>query len=204
MVMKKLAIIITGILIYILPIQAQDEEFKTIFQRDPDKPVFISGFGGPMMSFTSIDDHFAHLMGGGGGVIINNFFFGGYGLGLTTSIPYKNEPEHSLDFGHGGLMCGVILGSNRPVHLSISSLFGWGSISETDPNIVGLDNIASYPVFVVTPVVEVELNFSRFFKVGAGTSMSFVNGAGIEQTTYSVRDFAKPSAFLSFKFGWFN
>ena len=201
--MKKLAIVITGILVHILPIQAQDQEFKTIFQRDPDKPVFISGFGGPMMVFTSIDGHFAHLMGGGGGVIINNFFFGGYGLGLTTSIPAKDATDYNLEYGHGGLMCGVILGSNRPVHLSVSSLFGWGNISGSDPQNLAFD-LVSYPVFVVTPVVEVELNFSRFFKLGAGTSMSFVNGEGIEQTPYTVRDFAKPSVFLSFKFGWFN
>lgn len=201
--MKKFTILITGFFIMFASF-AQNNEFKTIFQQDTDKPPFISGFGGPMMVFTSIDGHFAHLMGGGGGVIINNFFFGGYGLGLTTPIPYKSEPDYNLEFGHGGLMGGIILGSNRPVHLSFSSLFGWGSISESDPTIAGLDEITSYPVFVVTPLIELEFNFSRFLKVGAGSSMSFVNGLGVEQTTYSVRDFAKPSVFLSFKFGWFN
>jgi len=201
--MKKFAFLITGILIMSLA-HAQDNEFKTIFQRNDDKPLIVSGFGGPMMAFTSIGDNFAHLMGGGGGVMLNNFFIGGYGLGLTTPIPYKNESEHNLEFGHGGFWFGFILGSNRPVHLSISSLAGWGNISESDPNIVGLDQLPSYPVFVVTPIVEVELNFSRFFKMGAGTSISFVNGPGIEQTIYSFRDFAKPSVFLSFKFGWFN
>ncbi len=164
----------------------------------------ISGFGGPIMIFSSVGDNFAHMMGGGGGIMLNNFFFGGYGLGLTTSIPYKTQSEHDLEFGHGGFWFGYILGSSRPVHLSVSALAGWGDIIEKDPDIIGLDNISSQPVFVITPVAELELNFSHFFKVGAGTSISFVNGPGIDRTTYSFRDFARPSVFLSFKFGWFH
>ncbi len=192
---------LTGLLIVSLA-YTQDEEFKTIFQRG-NRPLMVSGFGGPMMQFTSVGNNFAHMMGGGGGVMINSFFFGGYGLGLTTPVPYKSEPAHDLEFGHGGFWFGFILGSNRPVHLSLSALAGWGNITERDPDIIGLDEITSQPVFVVTPIAEVELNFSRFFKVGAGTSVSFVNGPGVDRTTYSFRDFARPSMFLSFKFGWF-
>ena len=201
--MKKLAFFITG-LVMVSMVNAQDNEFKTIFQNRNNTPVRVSGFGGPMMVFTSIGDNFAHLMGGGGGVMINNFFFGGYGLGLTTPVPYKNESEYDLEFGHGGFWAGFILAPNRPVHLSLSALAGWGSIKEKDPNIIALENVSEHPVFVVTPVAEVEFNFSRFFKVGAGTSISFVKGPGIERTDYSFSDFARPSVFLSFKFGWFH
>jgi len=30
-----------------------------------------------------------------------------------------------------------------------------------------------------------------------------VHGPGIDRTDYSLKDFTKPSVFLSFKFGWF-
>jgi hypothetical protein len=185
----------------------QDNEFKTIFQRE-NREVFVSGFGGPMMAFTSIGQDFAHMMGGGGGVIINNFFFGGYGMGLTTSIPFKGSVSTEntyLNYGHGGLWVGYILGSNRPVHLSLSGQFGWGAISESTDNYdPGYDSDSGIPLFVITPVAEIELNFSHFFKVGVGTSVSYVRGRGITETIYTVTDFARPSVYLSFKFGWFE
>lgn len=34
----------------------------------------ISGFGGPTMSYSTVNGEFAFMMGGGGGIIINNFF----------------------------------------------------------------------------------------------------------------------------------
>ena len=189
------------------PPDRRDDEFKTIFQRD-NREIFVSGFGGPMMAFTSIGQNFAHMMGGGGGVIINNFFLGGYGMGLTTSIPYKGSvtgEDIYLDYGHGGLWAGYIIGSQRPVHLSLSSQFGWGALSESSDNFYpGDDTESGIPLFVITPVAEIELNFSHFFKVGVGTSISFVRGRAISETLYTINDFAKPSVYLSFKFGWFE
>ena len=150
-------------------------------------------------------------MGGGGGIMINNFFFGGYGLGMTTPITYKGyenvqsgEKSYNLEFGHGGFWTGYIVGSNKPLHLSVSALAGWGDISRVEKqdyyNPASEENNA---VFVVTPIAELEMNFSKFFKLGIGSSVSFVMGPGIDNTAYATRDFAKPSVFLSFKFGWF-
>jgi len=155
------------------------------------------------MSFSAVDKEFIHLLGGGGGILINNIFFGGYGMGLTTPVPYADNNQNDLKFGHGGFWMGYILAPGRPVHLSISSMAGWGSISERDPDHSG-QLISGNPVFVVTPILELELHFSRFFKLGAGTSVSLVTGPGIARTHYNFSNFAKPAFFLSFKFGWFN
>lgn len=186
---------------------AQEDDFRTIFNRDDkDKKDWrISGFGGPIMQFTSVQGNFAHMMGGGGAVTINDFYFGGYGLGMTTQVPYKNqEDEFHLDFGHGGLWFGYVLKPNSPVHLDFSTLMGWGAVSRTlNTEDFDIEPASSDPVFVITPVMEVELNFSRFFRLGAGASFSYVSGAGISRTAYTWKDFGNPAFFLSFRFGYF-
>ncbi|MBN1949607.1 MAG: hypothetical protein JW801_00285 [Bacteroidales bacterium] len=187
-----------------------DREFETVFHREKGD-LFISGFGGPQMAFSAIGDNFAHYMGGGGGVIVNNFFFGGYGVGLTTPVVYKNSAStsdipgirYNIEFGHGGLWTGFILARKRPVHLSVSTQFGWGEISQVEYS-YDYDPISSESVFVLTPIIELEMNLSHFFKVGIGGSTSLVSGNGIIQTPYEVSDFLKPSVYLTFKFGWFN
>ena len=184
---------------------AQDEEFKTIFKKDENKKVRISGFGGPMMIFTAIGDDFAHMMGGGGGIIIGNSFFGGYGFGKTNKITYKHNDQYNMNFGHGGFWVGHVFAPNKPIHLSLSVQTGWGNITQG----ISLDDgdfedISSKSVFVLTPIAEIELNFSRFFILGVGSSVSYVSGSGIKDTAYTVNDFFKPSVYVSFKFGWFQ
>ena len=184
---------------------AQDDEFKTIFKKNEDKKLRISGFGGPMMVFTSIGNDFVHMMGGGGGVIIGNSFFGGYGFGKTNEIPYKHNDQYNLYFGHGGFWFGHMFTPNNPVHLSLSVQTGWGNISQGVGLVDGdFEIISSKSVFVLTPIAELELNFSRFFILGLGTSVSYVTGPGITDTAYTSKDFFKPSVYLSFKFGWFH
>ncbi len=79
--MRKIAIIF--VLVFLLwGLNAQDSEVQTLFGSGTR----ISGFGGPIMSFTSINGEFAHMMGGGGCVLLGDFFIGGYGEGLTNSI----------------------------------------------------------------------------------------------------------------------
>ena len=162
------------------------------------------------MTFGAIGNDFAHMMGGGGGIQVNNLFFGGYGVGLTTPMDYKKAEDEirtystSLEFGHGGLWAGIIIARKKPIHLSLSSQFGWGKIEQRLDSEYGLEPVTSEEVFVITPIAELEMNFSHFFKVGIGTSTSLVRGRGITYTPYERKDFLKPSVYLSFKFGWFN
>ena len=78
--MKKYLVLIVLISSFLWA-SAQNDDFKTIFGN---KELRISGFGGPIMSFTSLDGKFAHMMGGGGGIMIGDFFIGGYGMGKTN------------------------------------------------------------------------------------------------------------------------
>jgi hypothetical protein len=125
-------------------------------------------------------------------------------MGKTNKTTYKYDEENNVGFGYGGLWFGYIFGAHKPVHLSVSAQMGWGSISK-DPDIPDADveSISSESVFVLTPVVELEMNFSKFVRIGIGGSVNYVSGPGITETSYTTTDFLKPAITLSFKFGWF-
>lgn len=196
--MKKLFILILAIGMFI-PAQSQDEdEFQTI-GRGKNR---ISGFGGPLMSFTQIGNDFTHMMGGGGGVIINNVFLGGYGMGKTNELPYRYDPEYVMDFGHGGFWLGYTMFYNKAIHPVIHTTIGWGGISKRPEDWNGdYDyNEDTDVVFVICPTFELEMNFSRYFKLGGGVTYNFVYNT---DGPYTFKDFNHPGVFLSFKFGSF-
>jgi hypothetical protein len=199
--MKKNLLIIASILI-VLTSYSQDD-FQTIFGGD----VTISGYGGPMMSFTSLNGDFAHMMGGGGGVLISkSFFFGGFGLGNSTYHTFDYTNPHTniqsfdmdLDISYGGLSFGYIIAPNKPIHPAVYLQTGWGDVvlSENGTN-RNSDNI-----FVLNPSVQMEINMTRFFRIGVGVNYQYVNGVNLNGL--SNEDFSYPGGFLSFKFGWFN
>jgi len=173
----------------------QENEIQTLFSGNTR----ISGFGGPSMSFTTLKGQFAHMMGGGGAVLLGDFFIGAYGEGLTNGIPAGGE---RLNFGHGGFWTGYSFMGQRPIHPCFSAQIGWGSAYE------GSYDIASYTpdaVFVFNPAVELEMNFTRFFRLGLGVHYRLVTGVNPEMhsSPLSNSDLSGPGALLCFKFGWF-
>jgi hypothetical protein len=201
--MNRFPIIAVFLVVPILS-HAQEEEFQTIFHKNNGEKMVISAFGGPFMQFTTIDKDFVLMIGGGGGIMLGNIFFGGYGVGKSNEIPFKSDNTNSLGFGHGGLWMGYTLFPKKSIHLSLSTQAGWGSISKKLklPN-GDYKNIDSNPITVITPIVEVEFNLSRYFKIGTGASWSYVSGLS-NASPYTNKDFSTPSFILSFKFGWFD
>jgi hypothetical protein len=186
-------IIISALMILVLgQLRAQDSDIQTIFSGSTR----VSGFGGLMMSFTTVNGHFAHMMGGGGAVLLGDFFIGGYGEGLTNSIDLEGSP-YKLEFGHGGFWTGYSFLANKPLHPTVSAQIGWGSVAERqDFTTVGTpDN-----VFVFNPAVEMEMNFTRFFRLGVGLHYRIVTGAS---RILSNAELSGPGASLVFQFGWF-
>lgn len=191
--MKK---IITAILIMlsVAGLKAQDSDIQTLFSGSTR----ISGFGGPIMSFTTLNGEFAHMMGGGGGVLLGDFFLGGYGEGLTNGIPVNGN---RLNFGHGGFWTGYSFMAARPLHPTVSAQIGWGSVSEHDPDYSYWGTPDN--VFVFNPALELEMNFTKFFRLGVGVHYRIVTGANPEISSLSNSDLSGPGALLTFKFGWF-
>ncbi len=176
-------------------IRAQEDELQTLFSGNTR----ISGFGGPLMSFTTMNGEFAHMMGGGGGVLLGDFFFGGYGEGLTTSVP---SGIYQLDFGHGGFWTGYSFMAKKAFHPTLSAQIGWGSVSERDYN---YPNLSTDNLFVFNPALELEMNFSRFFRLGVGVHYRMVTGVDSDMHTGDLEnsDLSGPGVLLTFKFGWF-
>ena len=188
--MKKIVFLVIAFLVF-AGLKGQDSEIQTLFGGDTR----ISGMGGPFMSFTSINGEFAHMMGGGGAVLLGDFFFGGYGEGLTNSI---ETGGNKMQFGHGGFWTGYSFMGKRPLHPTVSAQIGWGSIQQVDYDNYPLTNDN---IFVVNPAVELELNFTKFFRLGVGAHYRIVTG--VNTSTLTDRDLSGPGAFLTFKFGWF-
>ena len=197
--MKKIALIL-AVLVVSFTLFSQEREYQTILDN---QDLRISGMGGPFMQFTAVAGEFGHMMGGGGAVLLNNFYFGGYGLGLTNAIPdYVNDnPSDRLSLGHGGFWLGYSLFGEKPIHFSFSSLIGWGEFG-----IMQYDGY--YPfirdkIFVVAPTAELEVNLTRYLRIGAGVSYNLYTMMDEHMHGYRSSDISAPAGFLSFKFGWF-
>ena len=182
----------------------RDDEFRTIFDGENLK---IGAFGGPMMTFSTINGEFSHMMGGGGGIIIGGFYFGGYGMGLTNNINYPkvdpNDPDEHIEFGHGGFMTGFAIKGNSAIHPVINTLIGWGNVSIENDNLSlsGVFNTKEDGVFVFEPSLQMEMNFTKFFRVAVGCGYRLVSSLDLENLTND--DFSGISASLTLKFGWF-
>lgn len=194
--MKKIITVACIVLVF-GGIKAQNDEIQTLFTGNTR----ISGFGGPLMGFSAVNGEFAHMMGGGGGVLLGDFFFGGYGSGLTNGIP-AGPSGLRIDFGHGGFWTGYSFMAARPLHPTISAQIGWGNVGERDHNYT---DWTSDNVFVFNPAVELEMNFTKFFRLGVGVHYRLVAGIdpGMHTSALSDSDFSGPGALLTFKFGWF-
>jgi len=195
--MKKITLLFAALLLFSAgSIFAQDDEIRTIFSET--EIVRISGFGGPEMSFSMMNGDFAHFMGGGGGVLFNNFFIGGYGTGLTNGIMYNSDDPQIVEYGHGGLWFGYEFNYRNAIHPVVSLKTGWGGVESK----TGYTHYYDNSVFVVTPMIGVEANITKFFKVRLGAECQVATGVG-NLDGITEKDLLAPGANLSFLFGWF-
>jgi len=189
--------------------------------------VVVSGFGGPTVGFSAIEDNLAVFTGGGGAVLLNQkVFFGGYGEGLSTiherdpftivnASGFKEEyTDLRTEFGHGGFWLGYIHQSHKAIHLAASTKVGWGGASLIDKSDWKKHDgdLVTDNVFVLTPQLEVELNMLRWFKINIGAGYRLVSGFGKtyenidgERVKYfDEADFSQPELTVSFLFGGFG
>ncbi len=171
-----------------------------------DGDIESGGFGGPALKITRINGEGAVLVGGRGGWIINHSFVlggGGYGLAnaISAKVPDLQNGFRHVDLGYGGLEVEYIAASDRLVHLSFGLLVGGGGVRYKDENTME-DHRSMDGFFVAEPSLTIDLNITRFFRLGAGASYRYVNGISSSGVT-SDADLSGPSAMLILKFGKF-
>ena len=234
MIMKNILSILFIGLLSLSVVKAQDdseEEFKTLFSSNGESSV--SGFGGIVLDFSSVNGDFGYSMGAEGAALFNkSVFIGLYGQALVNFPSYQLNSysivldenvvkNKSLVFYHGGFYTGFVFKPNNPIHFGISSKFGWGGVSLLDD----FDNYYNNPnykypdidlVFVLTPELEVEMNITNWFKFNMGIGYRFVSGLDetytvksdngiITEVPYFESDEMNSLTFsMGFLFGWYK
>ncbi|HKJ30885.1 MAG TPA: hypothetical protein VKA34_03615 [Balneolales bacterium] len=199
--MKKIYLVI-WILMTALPVYAQQEE--TLFSGGIDH----GGFGGPVVSLSSVGGETALFAGGRGGWILKlsqerSFIIGGGGYGLVTDIKadnfVRNGQQLYLSIGYGGIEFEYVYKSNKLIHFSGQALIGGGGVSYRFKD--QEDTFDTDSFFVFEPGVNVILNITHFFRMGGGIGYRFISGSELPGATDS--DLSSWAAVLTFKFGKF-
>lgn len=207
---KQIRLILVLLTVSIVQIQAQEDDLKEHQFLFDSENIQISGFGGPLIGFSTLDNDFAVFTGGGGAMLINQkYFVGGYGEGLTTQHQINKSQVSCLDkntiaFGYGGLWLGYIYKPHRLVHVNINTVAGWGGISlyDNEFDVANMEHCDKDIVFVVMPKIEMEVNLTSWMKFTAGAGYRFTSG--ISSPLYSQKMFNQPNIRLGVMFGNFS
>lgn len=208
--MKKIYVVF-AVLFCVLVAKAQDEDY----QNDEFKTVFggkeIGGYGGMGIGYTIIDSKPALVFDARGGIILgHSFCLGVGGAGFINSYEYDPalNKDVSLVGGYGGLYGELILFPNSRVHLSLPVLAGIGGaaytswVQDQNDDYPQSSNVEETSVFlVVEPAVELEFNFTKFFRLA--TFLSYRYASDLDLTSVGTAPLNEFSAGLRFKFGKF-
>ncbi len=199
--MKKITLFALLCLVSFVVISQEKEtdDFKTIFG---DTHIKVSGELAFNMAFSSFDGDYALQTGGSMGILLNRqLIIGGYGQGVNIDRVYENYDGYNdfndVGMSHGGFWMGYIVFPDMAIHPVVSVQTGWGRAKIENEYTTFTDNI-----FVVNPMLEIELNITRFFKIGIGGHYTFVSGINTFERL-SNEEFGGPGGTFSFRFGWF-
>lgn len=167
-------------------------------------PVTHGGFGGLPLMLGQVKGETAVLMGGWGYWLINHtLMIGGGGFGLINDLPVSQTAageDRYLNFGYGGMTLGLVLESDRLVHLTVHSLVGAGNVGYRYHRLPEEDEgSVSDLIFVIQPTLGVELNVHKYFRIEAGGSYRYVIDTDLDDMTDD--DLCGFSAMLTLKFG---
>ncbi len=170
----------------------------------------FGGFGGPVVKLTRVAGEDVVMSGGRGGVIINRqLVIGGGGYSLTsenvrTGYEFSNGDPASLRLDYGGLEFEYIVRPRSLVHVTFYTLLGGGMASYQSTRDQGgatsTQRLESN-VFVLEPMVNVELNVTRWFRTGLGAGYRYVDGSELPGASDS--GLSSGVATITFKFGSF-
>lgn len=185
----------------------QVKETKTVLGKNTK----ARGFGSLDLKVSKFKNDHALLVGAHGGVLLDNrFILGLGGYGLTTNVDFEGTDPIGKQYlygGYGGLVLGAVIAPREMVHIYIPVLIGAGGMEVTDQNYFQgrFDSnhfTESSAFFVVEPGIEVEINMTKFFKIGIGGSYRWIRESNLVNITDD--DLSNFSGQISFKFGSFR
>ncbi len=201
------ALIVTSTFMALAQTDNQEErpvkKTKTLFGENSK----VRGFGA--LDFR-LSEFKGDLAGVHGGIIINDHFMIGLGgRGITTNISFDGvNPTEKLYMygGYGGLMIGGVFAPKEAIHVTVPILVGAGGAHITDRNylsshIESNDFNEESAFFVIEPGLEVEINLTKFFRIGLGASYRMVSGSDF--INIKDKELSGFSSGLSLKFGKF-
>ncbi len=157
----------------------------------------VGAFGAPIIEVGAINGEVGADVGGGGALMLNNMFIGGYGMG--TSYPEyttSSGDERNIRFRHGGFWLGYTPNPHRVAHLYSSLKIGWGSARLREDG----EDIATDRLFALTPELGLEINLTRFVKMGISAGYRWVNGIS-KLDGLDNESFSSPTGLLTFRIG---
>jgi hypothetical protein len=208
--MKKLfTAILSAIFIstvFSFTVYAQEETLISTFDL---AEVDHGGFGAVEYKMSRVDGEYASFVGGKGAWIIDHGFFiglGGYGMAnenihVEDDRRYAEEPglyedKPQLSFGYGGLLLGYVIGSDRLVHATISTIIGAGGVSKQykdnneesdyrdERHDEDWESRDGSGCFVLDPTLAVEINVTEWLRPTIGVGYRYVSGTD----TQGIRD----------------
>jgi hypothetical protein len=174
--------------------------------------VKVGGYGGVNLAYTRLLGHQSLLVGGEGAVRLDRCVSIGLGgMGLVTNIdgpPYADGTRTRVGLGYGGVVVRVDFVNPSPVYLSVGVLTGAGGLANVPiyPNgryrTGDIDNqpIDAAAFFVMEPSLRLDLNLTRFARVGGIISYRWVHG--LEGSPWRDRDLKGVALGGHLDFGW--
>lgn len=169
------------------------------------------GYGAFTAGYSTIQDRHAYEFGFRGMWVINHSIamgFGGTGFANQAIYNSSSGSDNFVTGGYGGFIIEPIVAPMYPVHIAFPILIGGGGISYVETDWEEFDNFVAATDFfmLIQPGAELELNVTRFFRIGLGASYRFptdFNATTTETPELSPQDLKGFSYSLSFKFGRF-
>lgn len=154
------------------------------------------------------------MIGARGAVLLNRALaigIGGYSLASSIHV---SDPQSNFEMEYAGLILELVFPSDKLVHLSASTLIGWGSLNNAanrnwmtyDPYYDDRHSYANYNLgddsfMVIEPELDFELNMTTFFRLGLGISYRYISGVDLMPLTNA--DLKGLATVFTFKVGKF-
>ena len=186
--MKRLTLLICGILLLGLSLEAQHSE--TLLGN---RGLRFSGiWGGTATSVTKFEKDYAVYSGGYGGLEFGRSLLVGWGwFKAVNDIDLTTLANHRFNMKYNGLMLGYAFLSHKVVHPTLMVLAGKGKVN--------LANEAKDKVFVVQPSLGLELNVLKWFRISLEGGYRFVSDTDLNGI--SDKDLSAAFGEVKFKFG---